>query len=88
MRELFEETTLRATIDRLLWTGKHNDRVATYYLMTAVAGTPTLSGEEAQEHSPDNSFEVIWARAADFVSLNLIPVDVRSRLADLLAAAP
>jgi len=28
LRELHEETTLVAEIDRLLWTGRHNDRPA------------------------------------------------------------
>ena len=35
LRELHEETTLVAEIDRLLWTGRHNDRPAWYFLMTA-----------------------------------------------------
>ena len=38
LRELHEETTLLAEIDRLLWTGRHNDRPAWYFLMTAVRG--------------------------------------------------
>jgi ADP-ribose pyrophosphatase YjhB (NUDIX family) len=47
LRELNEETTLTARIDRLLWTGKHNGRPASYFLMTEVTGTPVLSGSEA-----------------------------------------
>jgi ADP-ribose pyrophosphatase YjhB (NUDIX family) len=44
LRELHEETTLVAEIDRLLWTGRHNDRPAWYFLMTAVRGRAELSG--------------------------------------------
>lgn len=84
VRELAEETTLRARIARTLWTGLHNRRPATYYLMTDVTGTPVLSGPEAQENSPDNSFELRWAAAADFAALGLHPPDVHEPLARLL----
>jgi ADP-ribose pyrophosphatase YjhB (NUDIX family) len=86
VRELAEETCLRATIARQLWTGLHNGRPAYYFLMTGVAGVPVLSGPEAEAHSPDNSFELRWAGAADFDRLNLHPPGVRPRLAGLLAA--
>src|SRR5262245_47640534 len=57
VRELAEETTLRATIGRPLWTGLHNGRPAHYFLMADVAGVPILSGPEAADDGPDNSFE-------------------------------
>ncbi|MFE2431249.1 NUDIX domain-containing protein [Streptomyces sp. NPDC059373] len=66
LRELNEETALVARIDRLLWTGQHNGRPASYFLMTDVTGTPVLSGPEAHEHGPDNSFELMWAAADEF----------------------
>ncbi|RKT84545.1 ADP-ribose pyrophosphatase YjhB, NUDIX family [Saccharopolyspora antimicrobica] len=84
VRELAEETTLRARIDRLLWTGRHNGRPASYFLMADVAGAAVLSGSEAQEHSPDNSFELLWASADEFERLNLHPADIRAPLARLL----
>jgi ADP-ribose pyrophosphatase YjhB (NUDIX family) len=34
LRELREETTLAARIDRLLWTGRHNGRPASYFLVS------------------------------------------------------
>lgn len=86
LRELTEETSLEGRIDRLLWTGRHNGRPASYFLVTDVTGTPTLSGPEAQEHSPDNSFELLWATPADFTPLNLHPADIREPLAQLLRA--
>jgi 8-oxo-dGTP diphosphatase len=85
LRELTEETTLQATIDRLLWTGLHNDRPASYFLMTAVVGVPELSGEEALDNGPDNSFEVIWAGPEDLDALNLFPPSIREPLGQLLA---
>lgn len=85
VRELHEETTLEARVDRLLWTGRHNGRPASYYLMAGVTGTPVLSGPEAQEHGPRNSFELMWAAADEFDRLNLHPADIREPLARLLA---
>jgi ADP-ribose pyrophosphatase YjhB (NUDIX family) len=86
LRELTEETTLTAQIDRLLWTGKHNGRPASYFLMTDVTGTPVLSGPEAEAHEPDNSFELIWAGPEAFDELGLYPADVRPPLTELLTS--
>jgi ADP-ribose pyrophosphatase YjhB (NUDIX family) len=88
LRELHEETTLVAEIDRLLWTGRHNDRPAWYFLMTAVRGRAVLSGPEALANRPDNSFEVRWVTADRFAELGLHSPDIRSPLAELLAGRP
>jgi ADP-ribose pyrophosphatase YjhB (NUDIX family) len=87
LRELREETSLEARIDRLLWTGAHNGRPAFYYLMTGVSGTPALSGPEAAEHSADNHFELVWATADQLDSLGLHPADIRGPLARLLRSS-
>lgn len=87
LRELREETTLTARIDRLLWTGRHNDRPASYFLVADVRGTPVLSGQEAIGHSPGNSFELRWAGPDDFDVLNLHPPAIRHPLAQLLHAS-
>jgi 8-oxo-dGTP pyrophosphatase MutT (NUDIX family) len=84
VRELWEETTLEAEIDRPLWTGKHHDRPASYFLMTAVRGRAQLSGPEARANRPDNSFELRWVTADQFGELNLFPPDVRGPLVALL----
>jgi ADP-ribose pyrophosphatase YjhB (NUDIX family) len=84
LRELTEETTLTARIDRLLWTGKHNGRPASYFLVTDVAGTPVLSGPEAEAHGPKDSFELLWAEADEFDELGLYPADVRVPLREVL----
>ena len=85
VRELAEETGLRALIDRQLWTGRHSGRAAFYFLMADVEGVPVLSVPEAAVNRPDNSYELRWATADQFEGLNLHPADVRSVLADLLA---
>jgi ADP-ribose pyrophosphatase YjhB (NUDIX family) len=84
LRELNEETTLTARIDRLLWTGEHNGRPASYFLMTEVTGTPVLSGSEAEAHGPEDSFELMWAEADEFDDLGLYPADVRLPLTNFL----
>ena len=88
LRELHEETTLLAEIDRLLWTGRHNDRPAWYFLMTAVRGRAELSGPEALANQPDNSFELCWITSDRFAELGLHPPDIRGPLAELLAGRP
>nr|WP_255511344.1 MULTISPECIES: NUDIX domain-containing protein [Kribbella] len=85
LRELREETTLEARIDRLLWTGLHNGRPAEYFLMADVVGTPVLSGPEAEAHSENNSFELLWAGPDMLEPLGLHPADLVPHLTKLLA---
>lgn len=84
VRELREETTLTARIDRQLWSGRHAKRRAVYFLMTDVEGTPTLSGEEAAENNPLNSYELRWATPGQFDELNLFPHSIREPLTELM----
>jgi 8-oxo-dGTP pyrophosphatase MutT (NUDIX family) len=88
LRELREETTLVAEIDRLVWAGRHNDRPAWYFLMTDVRGCVELSGSEALANRPDNSFELRWVTADQFAELGLHPPDIRGPLAALLGSRP
>ncbi|MGW6276385.1 NUDIX domain-containing protein [Kribbella sp. NPDC055071] len=80
LRELEEETTLTARIDRLLWTGKHHRRPASYFLVKDVEGVVRLSGDEAVAHSPENSFELYWAELGELAGLGMFPDEVEARL--------
>ncbi len=84
LRELREETTLEARIDRLVWAGRHNGRPAHYYLVKDVRGSAVLSGDEAKVHGPEDSYELMWVTADAFDGLNLHPADIRKPLARLL----
>jgi 8-oxo-dGTP diphosphatase len=84
VRELAEETTLTAAIDRLLWTGRHDERPAWYFLVREVRGEPVLSGPEAVANRPNNRFELVWAGPGQFAELGLHPPYLRHRLTDLL----
>jgi ADP-ribose pyrophosphatase YjhB (NUDIX family) len=84
LRELREETTIDARISRLLWTGTHNGRPASYFLMTDISGNAVLSGDEAKSNSPTNSHELMWVTAEAFDALNLHPAEIREPLTQLL----
>jgi adenylate kinase family enzyme/8-oxo-dGTP pyrophosphatase MutT (NUDIX family) len=84
VRELREESTLRARVDRPLHAATHNGREARYFLMTDVEGTPELSGAELEAHAPDNSFELRWACADELDAWGLQPEHLRADLPRLL----
>lgn len=84
LRELWEESTLRARVECQLLAGEHNGREARYFLMAEVEGTPRLSGPELEAHASDNSFELMWAGADDLHELGLHPEHLRADLPLLL----
>ncbi|HXH80317.1 NUDIX domain-containing protein [Nocardioides sp.] len=84
LRELWEESTLSARVERELLSGHHNGREARYFLMTDVVGTPRLSGPELEANGPDNSFELMWSGPADFAPLGLHPAHLQTDLPRLL----
>ncbi|WP_107087612.1 NUDIX domain-containing protein [Streptomyces rimosus] len=55
VRELREETTLAARVERIVWTGMHDDRPATYFVMADVVGRARLSGPEAETNARTTS---------------------------------
>jgi 8-oxo-dGTP diphosphatase len=77
VRELWEESTLRARVDHQVLAGEHNGREARYFLMADVEGTAELSGPELAAHAPDNSFELLWAGPDDLHRLGLHPAHLR-----------
>lgn len=85
VRELWEEATMSARVDRLLLTGTHNGREARYFLMGDVEGEPVLGGPELDEHGPDNSFVLLWATADDLHTLGLHPAHLRDDLPSVLS---
>lgn len=84
LRELNEETTLTAEIDRLLWTSTHNGRPAYYFLMANVSGTPQLSGDDAEAHNKNNRFELVWTGLSDLDAFGIYPSDVQPNLSQLI----
>lgn len=84
LRELLEETSLTAHVEAELWRRHDDGRSATYLLMSDVTGTPLLSGSEAEEHNPDNSFVLAWVTADELDRIRLQPAQIRAPLAALL----
>jgi len=88
VRELREESTLRARVASQVLASEHNGREARYFLMTDVTGTPQLSGPELEAHCPENSFEFVWASMDDLEPLGLQPEHLRADLPRLLGLLP
>ncbi len=76
VRELAEEATMIGRVERLLWTGVHDDKpdkTVSYFLMRDVEGDPVLGGEELAEQTDDNIHTLVWARLAEVDALGLQP---------------
>ena len=73
VRELAEECTLSGTPVRHLFDGNHGGRHASYVLVDVPDGEPVLGGDEAGADSEDNHFQPLWATAAEFPLLGLLP---------------
>lgn len=84
VRELREESTLRARVQRRLLTTEDDGREARYFLMTDVEGSPELSGPEREACGPGDRYELTWAAAADLGRLGLQPAHLRDDLPRLL----
>lgn len=63
VREIFEETTIDATLDRLVFIMQDGDIKHHIFLCNYLRGEPKLHEDapEAQNPSPDNRFEPVWS---------------------------
>lgn len=76
VRELAEEATMTGRVERLLWSGVHDDKpdkLVSYFLMADVEGEPVLGGEELTEQTEDNIHTLLWARLDEVEDLGLQP---------------
>ncbi|HVX42889.1 MAG TPA: NUDIX domain-containing protein [Mycobacteriales bacterium] len=83
IRELYEETSLTARVEKQLWRIEHPDRTASYFLMTDVDGEVRLSGPEAKRNSPENFYQPVWVDRAQLSGINLQPAVLVERLQSL-----
>ena len=58
LREIEEETSIKASINTYLDFEEYNEGVCYYFLTDYLSGIPCLGGEEKIKNSPDNSYEV------------------------------
>ncbi|HYI57482.1 MAG TPA: NUDIX domain-containing protein [Microlunatus sp.] len=74
LRELTEETSLRATQIRLTFTSDHDGARTAYFLIEDAEGVPRIGGPEADRNSPTNQYELRWVALHDLASIALRPV--------------
>ena len=58
LREIEEETSIKASINTYLDFEEYNEGVCYYFLTNYLSGIPCLGGEEKIKNFPDNSYEV------------------------------
>jgi predicted acetyltransferase len=73
LRELAEECSLHGTVTRHLFDGDHGGRHASYFLVEAPDGEPSLGGAEAEAQSDDDHYQPLWATAGELPMLGLLP---------------
>lgn len=87
LRELGEETGLSGVVLRHLWTMRHEDRLASYFLVAVPDSPMVMSGPESQRLSMENTYEPCWIRVADLDSENLQPDTLRPLIRELAGTA-
>lgn len=80
VRELAEETGLRAAVESPLHTLDNAGRAEHYFVMGPATGTPRLGGPESERDSGDNQYRLVWVPLADVASIGLKPDAITSHL--------
>lgn len=80
VREIFEETTLRVTLKKLLITLDNQGRKEQYFLADTFTGIARLSGPEAIRNSKKNSYQLVWVDSQKIKDLLLYPTALKAIL--------
>lgn len=86
LREIFEETSIHATITRLVYQVEihHNNGVKHefFYLTSYISGTPKLqsSSIEASRSSNNNIYRPMWMPLEKLIDIPLYPIEIRNKL--------
>lgn len=73
LRELSEETSLRATAVTPVGSVADDADQTDYFLIHDAEGAPQLGGPEAQRNGPGNRYELRWIPIADLATVPLRP---------------
>jgi 8-oxo-dGTP pyrophosphatase MutT (NUDIX family) len=88
IREVKEETSFDAKINKKLWefSNEYNGNIKMhyFYLVTDFSGELKLGGEEAEQNSPENHYELEWHKLDKIQNLPLYPEIVKEKLKELL----
>ena len=79
IRELKEETTLDVVVDKPLFTLSDDLCDCEYFLAESFSGTATLSGEELERNSPQNSYELHWIDIKNIPSIHPLCILTKSQ---------
>lgn len=77
LRELDEETSLRALRIRHIEDTDEESGPNAYFLISDAGGTPRLGGPEAVQNCPTNRYELRWTKIDDLDGLPLRPSTAR-----------
>ena len=58
LREVYEEVTLKVSMNKYLGMEEYEGGICYYYKVNYLGGTPVLGGEEKEQNNPNNSYEV------------------------------
>jgi 8-oxo-dGTP diphosphatase len=83
VRELAEETGLTGVVRRRLWTLRHDDRVAQYFLVAVEPAPMVLGGPEVLHRTEHNRYLPTWISLRDLDAENLQPEPLRALLRQL-----
>jgi len=82
IREVKEETNLDVKKFEKRWEhfNDYGKRMHHYYLITEFSGEVKLGGDEAQENSPSNSFNLEWHKLTELSDLPIKPDFIKDKL--------
>lgn len=81
LRELKEECGFDGRINRLLFSGDHGGRPASYFHIVGTTGEPVLGGVEKFLNSRHNRYQHMWVRPEELAALGLRPTGIETLLA-------
>ncbi len=82
IREIKEETSLNAVIDKKLWEIADNfdGRIHHFYLLKNIQGIIKLGGIEAERNSENNQYLLEWHKISEIKNLLIYPAEFKSSL--------
>lgn len=84
VREIKEELSLSARIDKLIFEIENQGRQEYYYLIKDFSGEPKLGGEEKQRMNKDNQYYPVWIELGKLADLdNLYPELAKEKIIKL-----
>lgn len=86
IREIKEETNLKAKIDKKLWTLEHpiNKSKHHFFLVSKFSGKLKLGGPEAIKNCKDDQFILEWHEIKEIPKLNIVPEVLKKKIIEEL----